>query len=216
MFCEEKIIAAYRGRREYDNIDGANDFFDCYHDLAYHVTEGYRIVLETENYYISLGISGAELCEKTGDIEEFEQAGEWLDSYIHIIDPEDVPWVDYEATLFVGERLLKVEEKDRFYLLHFDDFQLKLIPHALNEDDFPCLCNKDPWSYNYVLGVERLITEKCVCGGEGELLMDFVSDYLVRCKKCKKSTWAQMNVQDAIEEWNGGFLNCDTSDVTIE
>ena len=215
MFCEEKIIAAYHGKREDEDIDGANEFFDCYHDFAYHVTEGYRIVLETEHYYISLGVSGVSLYEKKGSIEEFEEDGEWLDPYIHIIDSEDVPWVDYESTLFVGERLLEIEEKDGFYLLYFDDFQLKLIPHALNEADFPWLDNKNH-SFYHVLGVERLITEKCACGGEGELLMDFVSDYLVCCKKCKKSTWAQINAQDAIEEWNGGYLNCDLSDITIE
>ena len=50
MFCDEPIIRVYLGQDEYDSIDGADAFLDCYHDLAYHVTEGYRIVLETENH----------------------------------------------------------------------------------------------------------------------------------------------------------------------
>ena len=44
MFCDEPIIRVYLGQDEYDSIDGADAFLDCYHDLAYHVTEGYRIV----------------------------------------------------------------------------------------------------------------------------------------------------------------------------
>ena len=46
------------------------------------------------------------------------------------------------------------------------------------------------------------------CGADGEILLDFVSDYIVRCKKCKKSTWAAMNLIEAIEDWNNGELNC--------
>ena len=216
MFCEEKILAAYKGTREYEDIDGSNSFFDCYHDLAFHVTEGERIVLETESYFISIDVHGISKHAKTATIKEFEREGEWLDPYIHILDDEDPPWVDYESTLFVGERLKEVENKAGYYMLRFDDFNLKVIPHSLNEDDFPHLHNTNHWSYNHVLGADRLLTQKCSCGGNGELLLDFVCDYVVRCKSCKKSTWAQMNAQDAIEEWNGGHIQCDLSDITIE
>ena len=91
----------------------------------------------------------------------------------------------------------EVENKAGYYMLRFDDFNLKVIPHTLNEDDFPHLHNTNHWSYNHVLGADRLLTQKCSCGGNGELLLDFVCDYVVRCKSCKKSTWAQMNAQDA-------------------
>ena len=215
MFCNEPIIAAYEGSREYRDIDGANSFFDCYHELAYHVTEGYRIVLETEYHYISLGIRGVELCEKTGPITDLEESGEWLEPYIHT-DVGEVPWVDYQSTLFVGERLQSVERASDHYLLQFDDFALKLVPHALGEEDFPSLKNKYHYSYNYVLGAERHIKRACDCGGSGELLLDFVCDYLVRCKKCGKSTWASMLAQEAIEDWNQGKTECDATDITLE
>ena len=215
MFCNEKIIAAYEGRREYDDIAGADSYFDCYHDLAYHVTEGKCIVLETEHYYISLDVHGVSKCTKTTSIKDFEKPGEWLEPFIHTFDDGSYPWVDYESTLFVGERLLQIENKPGFYLLHFDDFDLKIVPHALGERVSQWRDYSDHGAYFHVYGAERHIKNKCPCGGEGELLLDFVSDYVVRCKACKKSTWAQMNAQDAIEEWNRGQIQCDLSDIRI-
>ena len=58
IFCDEPIIAGYEGSDKYDYIEGTNAFFDLFHEIAYHVTEGYRIVLETEHFYISLGHDG--------------------------------------------------------------------------------------------------------------------------------------------------------------
>ena len=79
------------------------------------------------------------------------------------------------------------------------------------------LHNQDHWSYNYVLGCDRHLKRKCpYCNGEGEILLDFVSDYIVRCKDCKKSTWAGMNLIDAIDDWNNGELNCTVDGIIIE
>ena len=216
MFCNEPIIAGYNGCREYNDFHGDNAWLDVYHDIAYHVTEGYRIVLETEHFYISLSHDGVTKTDKDCTIEEFEQDGEWLDSFVHKLDDDELPWIDYEYTLFVGERVLAVQQIDDYYLITFDDFELKLIPHKLDEDHFPSLCDYDHWSYFHVLGAERHLTGKCNCGGEGELLLDFVSDYVVRCKKCKHSTYAQMIAKEAIEEWNDGHIQCDLSDIVIE
>ncbi len=217
LFCSEPVIAAYEGSRECDDIKDANAFFDCYHDLAYHVTRGYRIVLETEHFFISLGASGVNLSEKTGSIKEYEEPGEWLDPFIHVDLGEDhTPWVDYESTLFVGERLKNVETQEGYFLLDFDHFQLKLIPHDLGKDDVPSLWKNDHWSYNHVFGCERHLKKKCKCGGTGELLLDFVSDYVVRCNNCYKSTWAAMNAIDAIKDWNAGELHCDLKNIIIE
>ena len=208
MFCSEKILAVYKGCREYDDIHGSNSFFDCYHDLAYHVTEGERIVLETEHYYTSIGATGVVLNDKISDIAGYAQAGELLEPYVH--------WTDYESTLFVGERLCEVIKDEFGHTLKFDDFTLKVIPHDLAEDDVSSLSRKNRWAYNHVLGANRHLKRSCACGGEGELLIDFVSDYVVRCNMCKKSTCAQMVAQDAIEEWNAGNNHCDLSDITIE
>lgn len=212
MFCDETIIAVYKGTREYDDMD-TESFLDCYHELAYHVTEGERIVLETEHFYIPLDANGVSKCEKTLSIEEFEQPGEWLDNCIHHIGDDEPDWIDYEATLFIGERLLQVEKMETYYLLQFDDFELKLIPHK-DYRKVPML-DSDNHSFFHVYGAERHINRKCECGGNGELLLDFVSDYAVRCKRCYKSTWAQMNAQDAIEEWNDGYTDCELDNITI-
>ena len=216
MFCDEPIIAGYNGCREYNDFHGDNAWFDVYHDIAYHVTEGYRIVLETEHFYISLSHGGVTKTDKNCTIEEFEQDGEWFDSFVHGLDDDELPWIDYEHTLFVGERVLAVQHIDDYYLITFDDFELKLIPHKLNEEHFPSLSDYNHGSYFHVLGAERHLTGKCNCGGEGELLLDFVSDYVVRCKKCMHSTYAQMIAKDAIEEWNAGHIQCDLSDIVIE
>ena len=55
-----------------------------------------------------------------------------------------------------------------------------------------------------------------VCGGEGEVLLDFVSDYVVRCKECRHSTYAEMQIRHAVENWNKGEVTCDLSNITIE
>lgn len=217
MLCDEPIIAVYEGQREYDDIEGADAFLDCYHDLAYHVTEGYRIILETDKHIISLSVKGVDILNKDKPVEEFKQDGEWFMPFAECDSSDRKPdWINYESTLFVGERLLSVEKADGFFVLQFDDYKFKIIPHDLNAEDVPSLRNNNHWSYNHVYGTERLIKRKCECGGMGELLMDFVSDYVVRCNKCKKSTQARMNAVDAIKEWETGELHCELSDITIE
>lgn len=217
IFCSEPIIAVYEGSNKYDHVDGTNVYFDIFHELAYHVTDGYRMVLETEHYYISLGHDGVIKSEKKCSIEDFAQKDEFLEPNIHDLGEDESHWVDYETTLFVGERLLDVQQVNNHYILTFDDFQMKLVPYKLHDENFPSsLRNENDWSYNHALGLERHLSEKCSCGGEGELLFDFVSDFVVRCKSCKKSTWAEMQACKAIDNWNKGEIECDLSDITIE
>ena len=215
-FCNEPIIACYRGCGECDDIGGSDEWFDVYYDIAYHVTAGYRIILETEHFYISLSHGGVTKAEKNCTVKEFLQDGECLESLIHEVKGSEQPWIEYEYTLFVGERLLDVQSFEDHYVITFDDFEMKLIPHRLHDNDFPGLRSSDPWSYHRVLGSERFLTGKCNCGGEGELLLDFVSDYVVRCRRCKHSTYAKMIAIEAIEEWKAGRIQCDASDIAIE
>lgn len=213
MFCDEKILKVYMGVVEYDDVYSHNAFLDCYHDIAYHCTDGYRLVLETENFAISLCKNGVVKQDKN---ELFEQDGEWLQNGIEFFEDGEAPWVHFETTLFVGERLLSVTKESEIYLLKFDDFVLKIIPHE-NGDSIDGLHNQEHWSYNNVLGCDRHLKRKCpYCNGDGEILLDFVSDYIVRCKECKKSTWAGMSLIDAITDWNNGKLNCMVDEITIE
>ena len=205
------IFAVYLGQNEYHDIDGANCWFDIYHDIAFHTTEGYRLLLETDSYMISLGADGVTVTNK----DEFKPIEhEWLEEYVHNLEAGVI--VEFESTLFVGQRISSVDKNDEFYLIQFDDFSLKMYVYELGKMD-KSLRNRDHCSYNNVLGFDRFIKTKCpLCGGEGEILLDFVSDYVVRCKSCKKSTCAEMQIRHAIENWNSGEVGCDLSDITIE
>ena len=211
MFCDEKIIAVYLGQNEYHDIEGANCWFDIYHDIAFHTTEGYRLLLETDSYMISLSAEGVTVTNK----DEFKPIEhEWLEEYVHNFEDEVV--VDFESTLFVGQRIMSVEKKNEFHLIKFDNFSLKLFIYELGRMD-KTFEQKNHWSYNNILGFDRFISSKCpICGGDGEILLDFVCDYVVRCKSCKNSTFAEMQIRHAIENWNNGEVVCDLSDITIE
>ncbi|MBE6982113.1 MAG: hypothetical protein E7437_07335 [Ruminococcaceae bacterium] len=213
MFCDEPILKVYLGVVEDDDVYSHNAFVDCYHDIAYHCTEGYRIVLETENFAISLSSKGVTK-QKKEELQEKE--GEWLQNGIEVFGEDEPSWVLFETTLFVGERLRSVASADGIYLAQFDDFVLKIIPHERG-DDIQGLYNQDDFSPNRVYGCERHIKRSCpLCGGTGEIYMDFVGDYSVSCRTCKKSTYAVMCLADAIENWNEGLLNCDVSGATVE
>ena len=167
----------------------------------------------TDNYAISLCSRGV-IKERKENFQEAES--EWLQNGIERIKSDGLPWVRYETTLFVGERVLSVIEKDRKYLVEFDDFTLNVVP-CITDDEITGFRNKDHWSYNYVLGCNRHLKRNCPhCHGEGEILLDFVSDFVVRCKNCKQSTYRQMILINAINEWNDGHVDCDLSDITIE
>ena len=211
MFCDEKIITVYLGQNEYHNIEGENCWFDIYHDIAFHTTEGYRLLLETDSYMISLGADGVSVTNK----DEFKPIEhEWLEEYVHKFEDEVI--VSFESTLFVGQRIVSVEKKNEFHLIKFDNFSLKLFIYELGRMD-KTFEQKNHWSYNNILGFDRFISSKCpICGGDGEILLDFVCDYVVRCKSCKKSTFAEMQIRHAIENWNNGEVVCDLSDITIE
>lgn len=209
MFCEEPIKKVYFSLVE----DDSDAFLDCYHDLAYHCTEGFRIVLETDNYFMSLASNGVTKEQKEGF---FEREDGLLQNGVEVSESDEMPWLYLETTLFVGERLLSVVREKDIFLVQFDDFLLKIIPHK-SGDDILGLHNNNHWSFNYILGCERHLKQKCPhCGGTGEILLDFVKDYVVRCKNCKRSTYAGMNLIDAITDWNNGEVPCDLPDISIE
>lgn len=185
---------------------------DCYHDLTYYCTEGYRLVFVTDNYSISLSANGV-IKESKEDLHEGE--GEWLQNAVADVGDAEPPFVRYEATLFIGERILSVTENNGKYTVQFDDFTLTVIG-CKNKDIVVDIYNKGRLRFCTVSGCDRHLKRNCPhCNGEGEILMDFVSDYIVRCKNCKKSTYGQMMLIDAIDDWNCGYVECDLSDIKI-
>lgn len=123
-FCDEPIMAVYIGHKY--ETEGSNAYFDCCNELAYHLTEGYRIILETKTFFISLGHNGVMKIVKNCSVDEFAQNGESIDTFIHHFDDNAPPCINYESTLLVGERLSDIQTYEDFYLLIFDDFNLKI------------------------------------------------------------------------------------------
>lgn len=213
MFCEEPIQKVYIGVVEDDDMYSHNAFLDCYHDMAYHCTEGYRLVLVTEHYAISLCAKGV-LKENKDAL--CEHSGEWLQDGIELFEGDEPSYILFETTLFVGERLLSVGKENGIFLLQFDDFTLKLIPHS-DTNTIEKISPRLHGTYNYIFGCDRHLKSKCPhCGGDGEILLDFVNDYIVRCKACKRSTWASVSIIDAINNWNAGELHCIVDNIAVE
>lgn len=196
MFCNEIVEKAYCGQPKYQSE--GNVCLDCYFDMALYITKGYREILETEHYYISIQHDGVVLLDKMGPISTIEGPNEWIDSHLHLDDddPEDTPWTDYEWTLFVGEKLESVTKVGNNYSLKFSDFELELVPQDVDNYWFV-----RPYEYCKVIGTERLI-KPCICGGKGILDLDLVFDYGVRCERCHRGTCANPCACDAIDEWN--------------
>ena len=142
VFCDEPIRVCYNGYRNHKGTVSTQTWLGPFQDVAYHVTEGYRIVLETEPFYISLSYHGVTKTEKKGWIVELEQSGEELVSFVSELADEGVDglsWKGFEFYLFFGQRALDVQRVDDGYVITFSDFKMKLVPHELPDDDLPRL-----------------------------------------------------------------------------
>ncbi|MGN1122317.1 MAG: hypothetical protein ACI4RV_08110 [Eubacteriales bacterium] len=191
MFDSWKIVKVWEVSFRDDRIKDNNAFF-CFSPLIeYRVTDGHWMVFQTENDYISIGANGVKRYETMPFATP-----EYDVSEVDFVD-EDDSIEGIETTLFVGERLIQVDTEENRYVLHFDDFTMYLYPFAA--DDFWYACNAE---YLPIKGFERHITRKCECGGEPELMLDFVSDFYIRCSKCHKSTWATYELRSVIDDWN--------------
>lgn len=58
--------------------------------------------------------------------------------------------------------------------------------------------------FNHCDMYNHLLTRKCSCGGEPEMIVDFVADFEARCSKCHLSTHAYIKPEDAAKHWNDG------------
>ena len=219
MFCDEPIKYVYEsawdGTDEEFDLDSAKPYdedtvFFSYHfpELSCFIVPPSRLVLETESYYLQIDDSGVSKMEKTGPIELLEHPNEWLRSFLDdsFMDEEETPWDRYPHTLLAGERLNSVLINNQLYLLQFDDFALRVVilptKQYINH-----LERHRNLMYYPVIGCEHLLKYRCDCGGEPEIIEDFVNDYEIRCKKCKRSIGAGMTVQDAIDNWNWQWEN---------
>ena len=142
IFCDEPIRVGYNGYRNGKGTVSTQAWLGPFQDVTYHVTEGYRIVLETEHFFISLSHNGVTKTEKNGSIAKLEQTGERLVSFLRELGDEGVDglsWKGFEFHLFFGQKVLDVQRVDDGYVIAFTDFKMKLVPHELPDDDLPML-----------------------------------------------------------------------------
>ena len=164
--------------------------------MEYHVTDGYWLIFEAEHHAISLGADGVRLWDSLQ--EAAPNSGELED----MSDAEY--WVHPEHTLFVGEHIQDVQRSEHCWNILFDHFSMRLYPYDNTEQNDSCFrwLRRGNADCKPMHVGNHLLTRKCTCGGEGEIVIDFVHDYAVRCKKCHTSTWASMCLIDAILDWN--------------
>lgn len=187
------------------------DWHDAYlHTIGafeYHVTEGYWLLFETENYYVTVGHDGVQTYKKpyTFPIDKFNH---WSVS--------DDEWTDYRETLFVGQKIHSIEQNEDYQSIYFDDFKLNLYIYG-ESDEFNIYTGTFGDGVN-VMAIGGHLLKKCECGGKGELLIDERSDYAVRCKECHKATYFDMILKDQIEAWNTDDTPCiiDTGRETLQ
>ena len=66
-------------------------------------------------------------------------------------------------------------------------------------DLFECSCGENV--NIQIKAAENCLKRKCTCGGTAEVVLDFVSDFSVRCKKCHLSTYHTYVLQSVIDDW---------------
>ena len=198
MFCNEPIICVYE-RRYYGGKEQSRHtaILRLTGNFEYHTTEGYWLVLQTDNFVISMGYDGVK---KYHSMDEFCTEDE-LDPLFDIDG-----WITTEETLFVGERICSVDKIENGWVVTFDHFRLHLYGyHESNARDIDQYSNATNRHIPLSVGT-HLLKRKCTCGREGEIYLDFVGDYFVRCNNCHASTWSEMCLIYAVDEWNNSDL----------
>lgn len=170
--------------------------FFCFSPMIeYRVTDGYRMVFQTENDFISIGADGVTRYETMPFMSPDYDISE-----VDCID-EQGSTEGLETTLFVGERLLQVDKQEDRFVLSFDDFTMYLYPYTI--DRFWYEPNATDWP---IKGFERHLARRCECGGEPELMINCLSDFYIRCSKCHQSTRTSHELRSAINEWNSNEI----------
>ena len=197
MFCNEPILKVFELQYRDDLLENWQDaYLHTTGEFEYHVTEGYWMLFETENHYITIGYDGVQKYQKPYVFPEgkFEW---WYDG--------DDGWIDYKDTLLSGQRIHSVEEIDDHKVIYFDSCKLHLYVYEENE------FNLSRGSFGNGINTMALgghLLKKCECGGAGELLLDERGDFAVRCKVCHRATYFDMILKNQIDAWNNGDAPC--------
>ena len=189
MFCEEMInkvytIEKYESQYEHNK----NAFLSFSPELEWHVTEGYWLGFETDNHFLLAGYDGVKILDSKEDLP--------ADEYDVYSDDDFFGYESTETTIFKGERILDVAEAKNKYIIHLDHFDMTIFVY---HDYFDCSCGENV--NIQIKAAEHCVKRKCSCGGTAEVVLDFVSDFGVRCKKCHLSTYHTYVLQSVIDDW---------------
>ena len=188
LFCDEPINRVYKiNRCGVFSERGKNAFLSFSPEMEYHCTEGFWVGFETDNHFIVAGYDGVKLFDnkEAFPLSEYE------------VDCDD--WGGFESVetmIFKGERIKEVIEDEDVYVVHLDHFDLKLYPYF---DRFYY-----PWPQNQDIPIKaasHCIKRKCDCGGDAEVMFDFVGDFGIRCSKCHLSTYHTYILQKVLDDW---------------
>lgn len=214
MFCDERIkdVLLFCS---YPDKDDEEYFFDIYYNkvITLHTTPGIGYYLETENHMIEIISTGVSIFDKKNwHLPRNRDAS----NQKYLINTE---WLqDKEYTLFVGERLVSFEKEPDSFLLHFDDFDFRIVPCLVEKSEYEPY--GDPYNeshddfFEFVYGYNRLIRRKCNCGGHGRLFADNVH-FFVRCDNCGESTSIELTPVEVIRLWNAGKRDWQIRDLEI-
>ena len=192
MICEEKIINFYNLilRDNYEE-EWQDEYFQIVRKIELHTTGANWFVLETKNYYITIGIDGVKKHKKPYEFDN------------NRYDLLDYHSNDYESVVFFGQRICCVEERKNEFEVYFDDFSVKVYRYT--RDNAQTIAGLGYYIGEQKAGAGNHLLKKCVeCGGKGELYLDWVGDFFVRCSSCHSSTNSFMWVKGSIDAWNSG------------
>ena len=192
MFCDEPVKSV-----RYLQQEPGEDYLSFIFSPEYYAAAGKWLVLETEHHAVTLGTDGVRILPSAEQRSLMEQGLHEDDDF----DDDDIV-LSEESLYFIGERIRAVSATASGWRVSFDHFELGLFP-VEKEDD------RDLWSWERNFIPYPHLSHKlrpCVCGGEAELMMGQVSDYFIRCGKCRRSTYADYRLRPLIDAWNAG--NC--------
>ena len=198
MILNEQIIKVFELQYKEDLLqDWQKAYLHTTGAFEYHVTEGYWLLLETENCYATIGFDGVQIYKKPYVFPE-DKFEWWYNG--------DEEWIDCKDTLLSGQRIHSIETSEDYQIIYFDDFEMRLYIYG-ETDEF----DLDGGTFgvgNNVMAVGGHLAKKCNCGGKAEILCDERSDYAVRCSVCHTATYFDMILKEQIEEWNNGHTAC--------
>ena len=194
MFCSEPIKKVLQLEiKEELQPNWYNSLLQITHNFEYHTTEGFWILLETDNYYITIGYDG---------VIKYPKPYEFPAEKFDVSEVGDGETPCYQEMIFVGQRICDVAIVANVHTIYFDNFKLKLF--AYDEKDEKWFEGRLFTHGDELVPVGVHLLRKCACGGQPEIYLDGVDDFFIRCKECHASTYSDMWFKTSADAWNKG------------